>query len=253
MNQILSAIFETRDRIIASLGLTVLVILGWIWNIHLIKTMGSMPVSMPGMNMWTVHSIVVLWTMWFVMMVATMLPSVSPTVLTFAAIERKNTDRSRAIVRTCLFLAGYVAGWTAFCVLVTGAQWALHVTTLLSPQMVSASVRLSGILLLLAGIFQWSSIKHECLSRCRSPIGFLLTEWREGPMGSAKMGFRHGVYCVGCCWLLMTLLFVVGVMNLMWVALLSVIVLMERVFPHGEKIAKFCGVLLFAWGAWLLI
>lgn len=238
---------------IVLIGLVFLAILAWAWNIHLARNMGPMPTEMPGMEKWTAGDIASLWMMWSAMMVAMMLPSVSPTVLTFAAMEEKKGDHARVTARTFLFLVGYFASWIAFCVLATAAQWRLHSATLLSPMMVSTSAQFSGVILILAGIFQWSPIKHKCLSHCRSPIGFLLTEWREGLKGSAEMGFRHGTYCVGCCWLLMVLLFVVGVMNLVWVAFLSAIVLIERVFPRGDQIAKFSGILLIAWGAWLLI
>jgi predicted metal-binding membrane protein len=253
METILSAMSVARYRIIASLSFVSFVVLAWAWNIRLMKAMGPMPISMPGMEMWTVSNVVALWTMWFVMMVAMMLPSVSPTLYTFAAMQRRNGNRPTVIARTGFFVTGYVAGWTAFCVVATVAQWALHAAALLSPMMVSASARLSGLLLLFAGIFQWTTLKHKCLSHCRSPIGFLLNEWREGLIGSVVMGFRHGLYCVGCCWLLMALLFVVGVMNLLWVALISAVVLAEKVFPYGDKLAKFTGIVLVAWGAWLLI
>ena len=133
------------------------------------------------------------------------------------------------------------------------AQWQLHEADLLSTAMVSASAWLGGALLLVAGVFQWTSLKQACLAKCRSPLSFLMTEWREGPTGAFVMGARHGAYCVACCWALMALLFVVGVMNLLWVSGLAVFVLAERVLPGGPAVSRAAGALLVVTGVFILI
>jgi predicted metal-binding membrane protein len=138
--------------------------------------------------------------------------------------------------------------WTGFSALATVAQWGLHVAALLSPGMVATSPWLGGGLLLAAGIFQWTPLKNACLRQCRSPVNFLLQSWREGPTGALVMGLRHGAYCAGCCWFLMALLFVAGVMNLLWVATIMAFVLLEKAAPKGDWIARFGGALLVGWG-----
>jgi predicted metal-binding membrane protein len=214
--------------------------------------MELMRVVMPEMKMWTASGLIDLWAMWSVMMVAMMLPSMSPPVLIFAAIEHQRGAPPRAVSRTGLFMAGYVLAWAGFSVFATLAQWLLHSAALLSPMMISTNVRLSGAILILAGAFQWAPFKNRCLRHCRSPLGFLLTEWRKGPLGSLVMGLRYGAYCVGCCWLLMTLLFALGIMNLLWIAALAAFVLAERGLPFGRQIGLAGGTVLFVFGAWML-
>ncbi len=135
----------------------------------------------------------------------------------------------------------------------TLVRWGLHSATLLSPKTISVSPFLGGILLILAGTYQFTSLKDSCLSHCRTLLGFLMTEWREGTKGALIMGMRHGIYCIGCCWLLMTLLFVAGVMNLLWVSLISGYALIEKVVPEGKWLSKAIGLLMVGWGVWLLI
>jgi predicted metal-binding membrane protein len=142
--------------------------------------------------------------------------------------------------------------WTGFAAAATLAQWALHETALLSMDMVSTSPVLSGVLLVMAGVFQWTPYKHACLSHCRSPLSFLMGRWRQGNWGTFVMGLEHGSYCVGCCWLVMTLLFVAGVMNLLWIGVLSALVLAEKVLPRGEWIANVLGLAMVAAGVALL-
>jgi predicted metal-binding membrane protein len=237
---------------IAVTGLAALTILTWAYNVQLASNRGAMPVSMPGMQGWTAGSLLILWLMWAVMMVSMMAPSMVPSILTFLAIARQRRGSSHLLARGGVFLAGYIGVWAVSCVLLTLAQWGLHSAELLSPTMMATSTRFSGGLLVLAGVFQWSALKYKCLARCRSPLGFLMNEWREGPMGPVIMGFRYGAYCVGCCWLLMTILFVVGVMNLVWVAILSAFVLTERTLPFGRQVAAAGGAALVVWGTWLL-
>jgi predicted metal-binding membrane protein len=134
----------------------------------------------------------------------------------------------------------------------TLAQWGLLTVALISPMMESRSDILGGALLLAAGLFQFTSLKDACLAHCRSPIGFFLTEWRDGPLGAFRMGLKHGSYCLGCCWALMGLLFAFGVMNLLWVATISAFILLEKMTPAARWISRFSGALFLGWGGWLL-
>jgi predicted metal-binding membrane protein len=198
--------------------------------------------------------LVLLWVMWAVMMVAMMVPTATVMVLTFATVNRRRRARSGPYAPTAIFLAGYVVVWAGFSVVATLAQWGLHEAALLSPMMVGTSSTLGGLLLLAAGLFQWTPVKRACLTHCRSPLAFLMTEWREGRRGALVMGLRHGMFCTGCCWFLMALLFVAGVMNLLWVAALTAFVLIEKVVPRGEIVGRVAGgVLVVAGVVWLAL
>jgi len=182
-----------------------------------------------------------------------MVPSASPLILMMAAANRKRRERDDPLVPTGLFLTGYLLVWTAFSAVATVAQWGLHAAALLSPGMVSVSPLLGGLLLLTAGIFQFTPLKQACLIHCRSPLGFIMGHWREGRAGAMRMGLEHGLYCVGCCWILMALLFVAGVMNLLWVAGISLFVLAEKVLPRGELVGRLGGAVLLVAGVVVLI
>jgi predicted metal-binding membrane protein len=147
---------------------------------------------------------------------------------------------------------GYLVVWAAFSILATAAQWGLHAVSLLSPVAAITSPVFGGVLLVAAGIYQWTPLKHVCLSKCRSPMGFVLNEWREGRWGAFLMGLKHGVYCTGCCWSLMALLFVAGVMNLLWVAAIAGFILLEKVAPAGDRLGRVAGVLFIGWGVWMV-
>jgi predicted metal-binding membrane protein len=196
--------------------------------------------------------IIPLFLMWAEMMVAMMIPSAAPILLTFARVNRERRRHERPFVPTSLFLFGYLIVWTIFSLAAAVAQWALHGAALLSPMMESSSSVLSAALLIGTGIFQWTPWKRACLSHCRSPLTFLLTDWREGRSGAIRMGIKHGAYCTGCCWLLMVLLFVAGVMNMWWVAAITVFVLLEKMLTPGLWFARAAGLACVLWGAWLL-
>ena len=153
---------------------------------------------------------------------------------------------------TFIFVSGYLAVWMAFSLAAALAQWAFHSLALLSPQMASTSPWLAGILLIAAGIFQWTPLKNSCLRHCRTPLSFLLTDWREGQKGAFIMGLKHGAFCTGCCWILMSLLFVAGVMNIWWIGIITVFILLEKMAPKGSWIAKAAGIPILAWGVWLI-
>jgi predicted metal-binding membrane protein len=243
-----------RDRLIVSAGLLTLVGLAWAYIVHLANIMPShMGMAMPQARPWNAGETAVLAVMWTVMMVAMMIPSAAPVILLFANISRRRRIQGVPAAPVSLFVLGYLMTWTGYAVLAALVQSLAHSAALLSPAMASASPLLGGGILLLAGVYQWLPVKGACLSHCRSPLGFLSTEWREGVSGALIMGFRHGSYCVGCCWALMLLLFVAGVMNLLWVLAIAGFVLAEKVAPHGRLLGRVTGVLLAGWGVWVLV
>lgn len=246
-----------RDRMVVLGSLLVISALAWAYMVYLAWGMKDMEMgmemAMPRMQVWGFIDFTLAFVMWAVMMVAMMVPSAAPMILTFAAINRKRRERQRPFVSTGVFLLGYLLVWSGFSALATLTQWGLHTAALLSPMMVSTSPILGSALLLAAGTFQLTVLKHACLSHCRSPLGFLMTDWRQGPRGALVMGLRHGGYCAGCCWALMVILFVAGVMNLLWVAVIAGFVLIEKVAPKGPWVSRISGLLLIGWGAWITI
>ena len=211
-----------------------------------------MQMAMPHMRVWSTVDILLLLVMWVVMMVAMMVPTAAPMILLYATVNRRQHGPRAPWLPTAVFLGGYLLVWTGFSALATLAQWGLHSAALLSPMMVSTSPMLGGVLLLSAGIFQWTPWKYTCLTHCRSPLGFLMTDWREGTWGALWMGLRHGSYCTGCCWFLMALLFVAGVMNLLWVATIMAFVLVEKMVPRGGLVGRVAGGALVLAGVILL-
>jgi predicted metal-binding membrane protein len=204
--------------------------------------------QMSGFDSWNASALLLLFLMWAVMMVAMMVPSAVPMIQGFVAVNERRRNASRPVIPVGVFVLGYIVAWTSFSAAAALAQWGLHRAALLSPMMVSTSPILSGGLLLAAGIFQWTPLKRACLRNCRSPLTFLMSGWRDGTAGAFFMGLHHGAYCVGCCWALMVLLFVVGVMNLLWVAVIALFVIAEKVLPRGELIAHIAGVALVVVG-----
>jgi predicted metal-binding membrane protein len=246
-----------RDRRIVLDGLAGVTALCWTYLVYLAWRMAEMP-AMPGTVMpqwqsWGVADLLLMLLMWAVMMVAMMVPSATPMILTFASLHRRRETGGDALAPTVVFLAGYAIVWSAFSLAATLAQWGLHEAALLSPMMVSTSPIVGGLVLIAAGAYQWSGPKRVCLSNCRTPVAFLLSEWREGARGALVMGMRHGAFCTGCCWALMALLFVGGVMNLLWVGVIAAFVLVEKLAPQGLGIARIAGLGLIAWGGWMLL
>jgi predicted metal-binding membrane protein len=249
--------FETvlrRDRWIVAAGLVAIGALSWAYTLYLAWDMQGMDMSMamPQVRRWDPVELLLLLVMWIVMMVAMMTPSAAPMILLFAMINRKRKERAAPYVSTAIFLGGYLLIWTAFSAVAAAAQWQLHQRALLSPMMASSSAWLGGGLLVAAGVFQWLPVKGSCLRHCRSPMSFLTTKWKEGAAGALTMGIEHGAYCAGCCWALMALLFVGGVMNLLWIAGLTALVLLEKLAPWGETLGKAIGVALVVSGVWLI-
>jgi predicted metal-binding membrane protein len=252
-----SGILETvlrRDRVVVAAGLLTIAGLAWAYVAHLAAPMASdLGMAMPQAKSWNLDETAGLALMWIVMMVAMMLPSVTPVILLFANVSRRRRLQGVLAVPVSVFALGYLLAWTGYAVLAALVQALLHAAALLSPAMVSVSPLLGGGLLILAGVYQWLPTKGACLSHCRSPLGFFTAEWREGVSGSLIMGFRHGTYCVGCCWALMALLFVAGVMNLFWVVAIATFVLAEKVLPNATLIGRVTGALLAGWGVWIAV
>ena len=209
--------------------------------------------AMPGMHAWSPVEPLLLFLLWAPMMVAMMLPSAAPTILLVASVLRRRREHASPAAPTAVFVAGYLLVWIGFSAAAATAQWALHQAALLSPAMTSTSPVLGGLLLLIAGVYQWLPIKSICLHHCRSPLGFVNSHWREGSGGALRMGVTHGFHCLGCCWALMMLLFVAGVMNLLWVAAIAALVLVEKVVPGGQWLGRVAGLSLAGWGLWMLL
>jgi predicted metal-binding membrane protein len=236
-------------RLVAALAL--ITGLAWVYLFFLSARMGDMgsPFAMPMTSSWTSSDVALMWTMWAVMMAGMMLPSATPMIVAYATTAKSDVDGHRG--STPWFVAGYLAAWSGFAALATAAQWALHDSALVSAMGATTSARVGGLLLLGAGVYQFSTVKDACLKQCRSPLGFLLNQWRSGRDGAFVMGLHHGALCVGCCWALMALLFVLGVMNLWWIALVAAVVLLEKVVPT-DHFSRGLGAVLLLWGTGLV-
>lgn len=242
-----------RERLIAGGCLGAMIALSWLYLLHLKTAMDMSGMNMTGMVMldtqrWEVIDVLLLFVMWAVMMVAMMVPSATPMIFAFLTVNQTRSATNRPLVPAGIFLLGYLSVWTAYSAAATLAEWGLHQATLLSTTMASTSRALNGGLLIAAGVFQLTPLKRACLKGCRSPLSFLMSEWREGRAGAFVMGLRHGAYCLGCCWILMALLFVAGVMNLFWVAVIALLVMAEKVLPKGEFLGYVTGIALVAAG-----
>jgi predicted metal-binding membrane protein len=211
--------------------------------------------AMAGMDGWLMRAPV--WTpgyaalilvMWWVMMVAMMLPSALPMLLLFARVDRRDRTGPVPLVPTLTFAAGYGLVWGGFSLGATALQWGLESLRLLSPMLETSNRWLGAGILLAAGLWQSTPLKLRCLGQCRSPLSFLVEHWRAGRLGAVRMGLAHGAHCLGCCWFLMALLFVGGVMNLFWIVGLALYVLLEKTIPHGRQLARVTGLALIAWG-----
>ena len=254
-----------RDRWLTAASLGALVVLAWSYLAVLaaqmargdMRLMGLSDMSgMRGMVMppepWTATTFALMALMWWVMMIGMMVPSAAPMVLLFGGVTRRRLPDERPALRVALFVAGYLAAWAAFSALAASVQWALTSTGLVSSMELTATRRVGALFVAIAGVYQLVPLKNLCLRHCRSPADFLTAHWRAGSAGAWRMGIAHGVFCVGCCWLLMGLLFFAGVMNLLWVAVLGAFVLLEKLVPRGEWLARASGMALLAFAAYLL-
>ena len=209
-------------------------------------------VSHHSVHHWTGSTFLSYFTMWIVMMAAMMLPTAGPMILTFSTISRGQRQKKQPYVNTSIFVFGYIIVSIGYSLLATFLQWWLHTLAMLTSLGASNSHILSGILLCVAGTYQWSSLKHACLRFCRNPFNYLMANWREGNTGALYMGLKHGLLCTGCCWALMALMFVGGVMNLLWMVVITAIILIEKVAPKGDVFAKIAGVAMITSGVYFL-
>jgi predicted metal-binding membrane protein len=245
-----------RDRWVVLASLLVVAALAWAYLIHMALTMRGMAAmgDIAGqMKPWTVEDGILMFAMWAIMMLAMMLPSAAPMILIFVRVNRTQRDKGNAYVPTVIFVGGYVIVWTGFALLATAAQGGLQYAALLSPAMTGTSVYLGAALFIAAGVYQWTPLKQACLKHCRSPLEFIMHHWRPGARGALRMGLGHGAFCLGCCWSVMALLFVGGVMNLIWVAIITIFVAVEKIFPQGPWIGRVTGVAMIAAGIYLMI
>jgi predicted metal-binding membrane protein len=256
-----------RDRIVVILALTLLTALAWSYLLWLSADMAmggmdmgdfrmipsGMGLMVPAHTPWLAMEFVFVFAMWTVMMVGMMTPSAAPIIVMYARVGRQTETQGTPFAATVWFTAGYFLVWVTFALLATLVQWALERTALLDSWMASTSNILGGLLFVAAGSYQWTRLKDVCLAQCQRPFAFLMRQggFRRDAPGSLMLGLRHGAYCVGCCWALTALLLVGGVMNVLWIALLALLIILEKVIPFGRQIAPLAGIVLVAAGAWL--
>jgi predicted metal-binding membrane protein len=246
-----------RDRMVVMISLVLVVVVAAAYTLVGVGmnmsalTMTRMAAEMPGMAMqpvgWTAVYALVVFLMWCVMMIAMMLPSAAPMVLIHAAISRKHEKAESPLGATALFVTGYLTIWMAFSLVATAAQWGLESLGIVTGMMEVASPPIAGLVLLSAGLYQLTPLKGACLKRCQHPLTFIVQHWRPGKTGAFRMGVEHGSYCLGCCMFLMALLFVGGIMNLIWIAGIAVYVAIEK-FAFDRWLTIATGVTLTAAG-----
>jgi predicted metal-binding membrane protein len=244
-----------RDHAVVLSALVLAVIAAWAWLLlgagieaDMMDMGGGHMMAMP--PQWTLAYAGLLLLMWVVMMMAMMLPSAAPTILLVAALNRQ---RGRAAPAAAFFAAGYLLVWFGFSLIATALEWVLDQAGLLSATMALGNAAFAGGVLVAAGLYQWTPLKDRCLRHCRSPLGFLVRHWRDGALGGLLSGARHGAFCLGCCWMLMALLFVGGVMSLTWIGAIALLVLVEKTLPWGGRMSRVTGAVLCAWGALTLV
>jgi len=257
-----------RDRAIVTAALFVLAALAWAYVLWLAADMDMGGMDMSGFRMipagtvlmmpttvpWNATEFAFVFAMWAVMMVGMMTPSATPMILIYARVGRQAAQQGKPFAASSWFASGYLLAWIGFALVATFAQWALERGSWLTPKMAAASGVLSGIVLIVAGLYQWTPLKDACLRQCRTPLQFIQHHggFRPDAFGSLTLGARHGAYCIGCCWVLMAILFVGGAMNVLWIAAVTILVLVEKMVPVGRVISRVTGAGLFAGGVWVL-
>jgi len=246
-----------RDKIVVISALIGVTILAWAYLFHLAASMPDMSTNGVGPMMqlhpWTGTDFLFMFLMWTVMMIGMMLPSATPMTLLYAGVARKANRQGTPIAPTSAFVSGYLTMWGIFSIGATLTQAGLHHAALLSPMMMTNNQTLGAGLFLVAGLYQLTPWKNACLEHCRSPTSFIAHHWRTGITGAFRMGMEHGIYCLGCCWALMGLLFFGGVMNLLWIAGLTTFVFLEKVLPMGTWGGRMAGGGMLVTGGMLLI
>lgn len=246
----------SRDQIVVASCIVVVTLLAWAYLFRLDRGMdmtagASAVMSRMALTIdapWSAREFFFTFAMWSVMMTGMMTVTAAPVLLLFTKMRSAAVD-GRPTASGLLFGVGHILVWIGFSALSALAQWTLHQNRWLSSGMVVTSSRVGGLILVAAGAYQLTPGKSKCLKQCQSPLGFLLSNWRDGARGAFELGLRHGAFCLGCCWAIMLVLFVVGVMNLVWVALLTAFVLVEKFGPSGVRLARIGGVVMIAFGA----
>ena len=250
-----------RDRHVVLAALLLVTALAWVWllsgagmgmSAFEMTRHSMMPMPMAQPATWTPAYAVLMFFMWWIMMIAMMLPAASPVILLAAAINRSARVDTPPFGSAGAFAAGYLCAWAVFSALAVAVQWALERSGWITPMLVSGHDLFAGTVLVLAGLWQFTPWKRACLRHCRAPTEFLTRQRRPGQWGAVRMGWIHGLYCLGCCWFLMALLFVGGVMNLYWIIGLALLVWVEKQVRHGASISRLLGVGLVGWGGALL-
>lgn len=244
-----------RDFALITGSLAGITLLAWVYLFYLAAnmTMSADGMMKMGIPVWDTGYFLMMFLMWAIMMVGMMVPTVTPSVLIFASVRRKARLDSVRVPATALFVLGYIAVWSAFSLAATAAQLGLDRAALLSPMMVASSPWLGAGLLVGAGIYQFLPLKDKCLQQCRSPVEFISRSWRNGSFGAFRMGISNGAFCLGCCWVLMLLLFVGGVMNLAWIAIITIFVLLEKILPLGDAGGRIVGILMIIAGGYYMV
>jgi predicted metal-binding membrane protein len=249
---------RTRDLFLICGALAALVALAWAYLVRLASNMSELPMSDPasaaGLHPWAALDFLLMFAMWAVMMVGMMVPTAMRAVMIYAGIAERAGSQGKVVASTYWFVGGYVIVWTAFGLVATLVQAGLDRLGLLSPMMVSLSAGLGAGLLIGAGVYQLTPWKDTCLQHCQSPAMYIARHFGPSTASAISLGVRHGAYCLGCCWVLMGLLFLGGVMNLLWIAAITGFVLLEKLLPPVLRVARVGGVLMIAWGvAYLLL
>ena len=246
--------FLPGDKWSLVIGLAGVIVCAWAYVVRTSFEMHGRTVGSPWMMEahWDAQYVLLIFGMWVAMMVGMMLPSALPTILLCRRAIYRDPKVSAPATRTFMFAVGYVIAWMMFSVAATLLQWGLAQAALLSSMMVGVSSRLGAAILITAGAYQLTPLKHACIRHCRSPLAFLMQHWGPGIPNALSLGLRHGMYCVGCCWVLMLLLFVGGVMSLLWIAAITAFALAEKLAPYGVQGGRLGGIALILAGFWVL-
>jgi predicted metal-binding membrane protein len=258
-----------RERVIVLAAIAAVGAVAWGYIVLLARAMemGGMDMSgyralpmleaamVPAEQPWGADEAILVFIMWAVMMIGMMLPSAAPMILLYARVGRQSAEKGHPLASATWFATGYLLMWCAFALAATAGQWALDRSLFLSPMMATTSRAFGAFVLIAAGFYQWSPLKDACLKQCQSPWLFIQNNggFRGGAKGALMLGARHGAYCIGCCWALMALLFVLGVMNVVWIALLAILVLAEKTAVRGYLLSRASGAALIGVGLWFLI
>ena len=265
-----------RDRMTVYVGVFVVLLVSWFYilgmgwhmntlpfvenkmmNMPMEKSMGFLDTILmwmpPSSGSWVLSDFVLLFLMWSVMMIAMMTPSILPMLMLFTTLNTRNKSKGKDTSSTFLLLIGYLMSWVLFSLVITLPEYAMHKSGLLNPMMEPTHAYLGSVMLVIAGIYQFTPFKDACLTVCQSPLTFLMNNWKDGNLGAFLVGYKHGFYCIGCCWALMLTLFALGVMNIMWVMVLTIFVLFEKLsYKNPLLFRRVAGYAFILWGILLV-